>query len=172
MEELFEMLRLCRISTMRCLFLILAVFCVGKSHASSYGSWNVAAYFPNIQVLTMDRHSERFMRCAEELQAIGLGPDKYEVVQGVDGKKLPEMLWRRMAADDQKQAQGRMGCFMTHYRVIKQAWARYELAKRKGNWREIRKYRTVLIIEDNCAFGKVTGKQSASQKITESFLER
>lgn len=137
-----------------------------------FAGWDLASYFPNIQVITMNPQSTRFQRCVQEFEAIGLKPHEYELVLGIDGKTISERLWGRMNTDDILRKQGRMGCFMTHYNIIKETHNRYQQAKRRRDVKEMRKYKTLLIIEDNCGFGQVTGCLTASHRDYDKIFKK
>lgn len=149
-------------------------------------NWSVQKYFGHIKVISCDTTSERFRRCQRELAAIGLTSDDYEVIRGVDGTTLDASVVDRMTVWDKKlsrkkqkkQRQGQTGCFMAHYRAIKETATRYKSAQERlavlqadaksspqmlrVATKEVAKYSSLLIIEDNVGFGKVTGPLTAT----------
>jgi len=149
-------------------------------------NWNIQNYFGHIKVITTDTKSDRFRRCTEELKKIGLHPENYEVVRGKIGSSLKKSIWQRMVRwgteelrkkDTIKRLQGQAGCFMSQYKAIKDTVEQFRVATGRLNFirgnkqtslkdlrdatNEVRKYSSVLIIEDNTGFGRVTGKNSA-----------
>ena len=158
-----------------------------QDDATLNSDWKLGSYFPNIKVLTMDPDDERFQRCKQEFDLIGLKPQEYEVVRGVDGKTLPEALWERMESFDlrngpcpdewvDRRKQGRMGCYMAQFKIIRDAALSFEKARMAledvlaSNASEealdvaranVRKFSSVLLIEDNNGFGKITGPRTA-----------
>lgn len=151
-------------------------------------NWSLPKYFGHIKVITMDQNGERYKLFQEEIRKIGLSESEFEVVQGIDGKTLPLSLWNRMESSDirkgecppehlERRKQGQMGCYMAHYQAIKATAAMYEKAKAAFETLQsrpdtspealaaaseaLKKYSSVLIMEDNNGFGKVTGPRSA-----------
>lgn len=144
--------------------------------------WKLGSYFGEIKVITGNKEGERFKRCRQELASIGLKENDYTVFPGVNGADLDPAIWKRAynwnPRDTIKEKQGRMGCFMAHYNAIKDSADRLKnardnlekLKKEPGVSRElienaqaeIKKYSSVLIIEDNNGFGKVTGDHTAT----------
>lgn len=137
--------------------------------------WNLLQYFGHIKVLSTDTKAKRFERFAEEMEKIG--NDDYEVVLGPQGETLDPALWSRMvnwdrqlSADDlKKRHQGQTGCYMAHYMAIKGTVDAYKNAQKElanltpeEQSAKIKRLSSVLIIEDNNGFGRVTGPHSAT----------
>lgn len=147
-------------------------------------NWNLSHYFGHIKLITSNPASERFKRCRQELQQIGLEEADYRVVPGVNGAQLDPAIWQRAdnwdAEDSEQDKKGRMGCFMAHYQAIKESAESLKEAQEhlelllqqeyadpdalKEAERQINKYSSVLIIEDNTGFGLVTNDREATLK--------
>lgn len=144
--------------------------------------WNLGSYFGEIKVITGNPGSDRFKRCRQELAGVGLSEEDYTVFPGVNGSTLPPSIWQRADNwdnnDTDKQKQGRMGCFMAHYNAIKDSADRLKMARERLETlsslpyanpeliqqaqADVVKYSSVLIIEDNNGFGRVTGDHEAT----------
>jgi hypothetical protein len=154
--------------------------------ASMDKSWNLQKYFGHIKVISTNTETERFKRCQRELAKVGLGPQDYEIFPGVDATTLDKSIWSRVVkwgtenfsrADREKRLKGQAGCFMAHYRAVKDTVERYKAAlERLKNVKScpqlskedlqeaqdsVIKFSSVLIFEDNVGFGRVTGYLSA-----------
>jgi hypothetical protein len=152
-------------------------------------NWNLQKYFGQIKVISSNTQSNRFKRFQQELKMIGLTPQNYEVVPGVDGSKLDRFFWNRMVKWDKNQLtpnehkrrlQGQAGCVLAHYNAIINTITCYKAAKEilkkvKADSHatsadvckarnQVRKFSSLVIFEDNAGVGKVTGNYSADIK--------
>jgi GR25 family glycosyltransferase involved in LPS biosynthesis len=131
-------------------------------------------------VIHLAQETERLKCLQENYAAIGL--KDYVVFPACDGRKeLPRDIWGKMyslwATRDFKtvegiqafenQRKGEAGCFMSHFRVIKEVRAKfeealrlYEQAKAEGESealeryaKEVKRFSSVLVLEDDNGFG-------------------
>jgi len=148
-------------------------------------NWNLPKYFGQIKVISLDTKAERFQRFRQEMEKIGMSHSEYDIVPGVDGSTLDHSIWSRMvdwdkqlSPEDKKlRYQGQAGCFMAHYNAIKEAVDAYKDAQKTLDdlkrdphtvaetldtvVGKVKRLSSVLIIEDNNGFGRVTGDDSA-----------
>ena len=135
--------------------------------------WRLNDFFGHIKVIG-DKASPRYPLLLEKLKEVGLEESQFELSPVVHGSSLSEMIWSRVpawAAQEIATKQGIAGCSMAHYYLIKDTRDRYKRAlqrytelkkKLPANIRrfqaakkELKKYSSVLIIEDNNAFGRL-----------------
>lgn len=144
--------------------------------------WNLDDFFGTIFVINLPEAEERLISCCQALSKIGV--THFEVLPAINGRKdVNEELWKKMdrnwakidtsteegqrAFDNQRKAE--TGCYLSHWRVIQIIKERYEQAQKdlyhaqscsdySGINRaiiDLKKYRSVLILEDDNAFGIV-----------------
>lgn len=134
--------------------------------------WNLGTYFGHIKIIG-NKASPRYSQLKDEMKKIGLTEEKFELVPGVRGADLSESLWKRVPDwnEDMKTVrnkQGVSGCTVAHYNLIKDTNTKYKNAvtnlkqlqsenagieKQNEAQKEIEKYSSVLVMEDNNAFG-------------------
>lgn len=152
--------------------------------------WNLEDLFGNIVVINLPEAKNRLKRMSTNLNKIGLY--NYEVFKAINGEKeLDASIWQKMHKKREHMGsttpkgrrglvrfhKGEAGCYMSHYSVIKaqkenfdKSIAQFFSALAAGDnegvikaAQAIRKYRSVLILEDDCEFGILdkNGKQSS-----------
>lgn len=152
------------------------------------------AFFGSVYVIHLPQAEERLARLLDNFCQIGL--KDFVLFPACDGKELPRHITSKMfslwASRDLKtmegirafenQQNGEAGCFMSHYRVIKEVKAKFEEALKAyenaqsaeeamEREREVRKYSSVLILEDDNAFGFLEeDKKTATLKGCGLFL--
>lgn len=144
--------------------------------------WKLKETFGQIKVITADAQSGRFERLKKELIKVGMTEEQFSIAPAVNGASLSSSLWGRAHhwgdKDDERSKQGRMGCFMAHYDVIKasyEAWCeaqeRLHLALHKADidqneieeaLAEVRARSRLLVVEDNCGFGQADRDEELS----------
>lgn len=144
--------------------------------------WKLNDFFGTVAVINLPQADLRREKVTRELEAIHC---KFELFQGVDGRKDVDFeIWSKfygkrgsdldlstvegkLASD--KINQGRAGCYLSHYTLIKKvkesfdrAMLNYEFAQNsqdaeaiKHAEAELKKYSRVLILEDDAGFGDV-----------------
>lgn len=152
--------------------------------------WKLNSYFGSVFAINLPACKERLESIKEQLQAIGC--KKFEIFEGVDGRKdVDEAIWKKLKlnwarldlstpegqARFDRQRQGEAGCYLSHYRIIQLVKSRFDAALKtyrdaktvgdealqKKAYKELLKNRSVLILEDDTAFGLVASDgQSAS----------
>lgn len=148
-------------------------------------NWKLDQFFGEIKVISTDPQGVRCRRCKEELALIGLQEGCYSLFPGVEGYSLTPSLWKRAEnwwddEDSDKQRQGRMGCFMAHFLAIKDSAEKLEIATEyleelyddqtasleaiSDAEASVRRYSSVLIIEDNAGFGRVLDATHATRE--------
>lgn len=154
------------------------------------------AFFGSVYVIHLPKAEERLTSLLENFREIGL--KDYVLFPACDGRELPReisskmfSLWssRELKSIEgirafEKQQKGEAGCFMSHYRVIQEVKAKfeealkaYEKAVSQGAQeamelaKEVRRYSSVLILEDDNAFGFLAeDKRTATLKGCGLFL--
>ena len=155
--------------------------------------WKLGEFFGTIFVINFPQEIERLKLLKEANQEIGL--QEFEIFPAIDGRKeVSDTLWKKMdrnwAQIDlstpegqeafDRQRQGETGCYLSHLSVIKKVKACFEQAKEdlarlqsthaspeaiSEAMKRLRKSSSVLILEDDNAFGIVSqDKLSASLK--------
>lgn len=136
------------------------------------------SFFGSVYVIHLPKAEERLKRLLENFQEIGL--KDFVLFPACDGRELPREISSKMfslwAARDLKtmegirafenQQKGEAGCFMSHFQVIQEVKAKfekallaYEKAVALGDTaaselaKEVKRYSSVLILEDDNAFG-------------------
>lgn len=146
--------------------------------------WKLTDFFGCIYVISLRDAAQRRERVTRELQKVGVQPGEFEFFDAVNGRtELDEKIWKKMhvnwssfdtsqpegQAKLNLQFQGEAGCYMSHLGVIKtvrnkykEALAALETALASCNEAQIRaaaaqvrKYSSVLILEDDNGFGVV-----------------
>ncbi len=135
--------------------------------------WKLNEFFGHIKVLG-GKTSSRYGQLVEEMQKIGLSEDDFIAVPGVEGADLPKKLWSKVpdwAAKSERGKQGVAGCTIAHYNLILDTKTKYDEALNNYNalilrdlvtieeltfaQQEVKKYSSVLILENNAAFGSL-----------------
>lgn len=155
-----------------------------KSHSSNIldEDWMIYDYFGCLYVINLPRAKDRLETITNDLLDIGV--DKFDIMPAVDGRKnVPKKLWKKMTQNwanynlgtrsgrkkFKRQQQGETGCYLSHLNLIKLVKRRFDKASQKlqktfnnGNKKEYqralaqaRKYSSVMILEDDNAFGIV-----------------
>lgn len=155
-------------------------------------NWSLPKYFGHIKVLTLDPEAERFKQFLLEIAKVGLTKEAFEIAPGITGSKLPQSLWSRMSSWDirkklvegpllQERQKGQTGCYMAQFRAIAASKESYQkavanlkaLQAQKTSpealaeaEKEVKKYSSLLLIEDNNGFGRVCGPKAAQMEDT------
>ncbi len=150
--------------------------------------WKLGEFFGHIKVIGK-KGSERDKVQVEQFKKIGLKESDYEYAPTVDGKTLDPSLVARVpdwAAKTDDIRKGVAGCAMAHYQLIKSTKESYDkavaeltrvksekpsaeaLAKAEA---AVKKYSSVLIMEDNCAFGYLDGQRVSQKGVGKDFRE-
>lgn len=139
-------------------------------------------FFGSIYVINLPHAKARLERMTRELQQVGI--ENFTVWRAVNGRnshEVPEALWRKMSLNWRvldlstvegeerldRQFQGETGCYLSHYRLLQHVKTQYDMAREKLLMakdeaakelaeRELKKYSTVLILEDDNGFGLVS----------------
>jgi hypothetical protein len=153
--------------------------------------WKLKEFFGQIYVINLEQAKEKQLIFNENAKKIGLKEEEFTFFKATYGKKdLQQEVWGRVdnnycdidvsteagKAALNKQHQAQAGCYMSHYRVIKEAKQVYEDALNKFNDAKIAFHKSptktlsetlkeaeielqrksrVFIMEDDNAFGKV-----------------
>lgn len=162
--------------------------------------WGLQEYFGSIYVITLDHAEQRRTQITAALESIGVTKSDFEFFRGIDGRKeLDESIWKKMHRNWAKldtstpegrtllelQFKGEAGCYMSHYRVIQRVSQAYDEAvielhnaqlsndtiKIADAEKKVKKYSTVLILEDDSGFGIVEndGTSVTLEKTEEIF---
>lgn len=162
-----------------------------QSHSSHTldEDWMMYDYFGCLYVINLPRAKDRLETITKDLQDIGV--DQFDIMPAVDGRKnVPKELWKKMTQNwanynlahrrgrkkFKRQQQGETGCYLSHLKVIKLVKRRFDQANKKlqkaiinGNKKEYqravaqaRKYSSVMILEDDNAFGIVEQNKKAA----------
>jgi protein tyrosine phosphatase/GR25 family glycosyltransferase involved in LPS biosynthesis len=165
-------------------------------------NWELGQHFGSLFVITMKDHTDRQQKITNALATIGVQAKEFEFFTGVDGRKeLPESIWKKMymnwagidtstkkgQAKLDRQHKGEAGCYMNHFQLIQKVHDSYEQglydlqkAKESGDPNQIaeaeakvKKYRSVLILEDDGGFGIVRGDRiSSTLATTEAIFQK
>lgn len=149
-------------------------------------------FFGSIYVVNLPQAEERLKRITAEMEKIGLRHFQvWKATYGRNPDEVPEAIWSKMNLNWRHldpsnpeglkalhhQFQGEAGCFLSHYRLLKHVQERFQTAMEDlrfaleqqdsegiGLARErVKKYSTVLVMEDDNCFGYVNSdKRSAT----------
>lgn len=138
-------------------------------------NWQLPEYFGHIKVIS-SKDSPRYAVFIEKMKEVGLTEEQIELSPCISGSALDKSLWSRVPpriVEDDLKKQGVAGCFYAHYIAIKDTYERYKRAiehytalQNEANpsllklylaQAQIDKYSSVLIMEDNNAFGLLLG---------------
>lgn len=156
--------------------------------------WNLNQYFGHIYVINLKDKPGSEPKNGKKLEAVAadlnkIGCQIFERLEATWGADLPKEVWQRVEDNSwnlpegerlDKQHMGQAGCFMSHYRVIKDANDKFELAKKEleevqgrlqvaksldeqnsiikliqEKEKRVREYSSILILEDDNGFGFV-----------------
>jgi GR25 family glycosyltransferase involved in LPS biosynthesis len=163
-------------------------------------SWGLQDHFGSIFVINLEQAKDRRIQITKSLERIGVFKEMFEFFKATDGRKeLDESVWKKMYMNWAKidtstpegrvklnsQFQGEAGCYMSHYRLLQHVSKAYDEAKvelrnaeRAGDSvkiaeaeKAVKKYSSVLILEDDTGFGIVQkdGLSVTSEKCEEIF---
>lgn len=144
-------------------------------------NWGLNDYFGHVYVINLDDTAKSGDRFARNLQRItrdlhNVGCQTFERFRATDGAtELEESVWKRVddnslnlepGVELDRQHKAQAGCFMSHYRVIKDAQEKHQHAiqmlrmAKNDNERTaaevaIKEYDSILILEDDNGFGWV-----------------
>lgn len=152
--------------------------------------WKFNEFFGTVTVINLPQAEQRLKSVSEEFRNIGT---EFEIFRAIDGcKELEPSIWQKI--DDNRDGndisteegrlaqdrflQGAAGCYMSHYRLIqriKDCFDRamidlYSAQEVKDEnaiekaYRNLRKYSSVLIIEDDCGFGIVNNTNNSADR--------
>ncbi len=173
-----------------------------KNYTNQATNWALQDHFGSIYVISLEHAEERRMKITEALENIGVYRKDFEFFTATDGRKdLDEAIWKKMHMNWAKidtstseglaklhhQFQGEAGCYMSHYRLIQrvsQAFDEAENELQKADLandeikideakKKVKKYSSVLILEDDTGFGLVQkdGASVTLEKTDEIFKE-
>lgn len=132
--------------------------------------WHLSEFFGHIKIIG-SKDSSRYPQLLEKLGEVGLTEEQFEFSPEVDGTSLDESLWSRVSWRHKlpEAKQGVAGCVMAHYCLLKETRDKYHEALQAYEAlqkqplpsedelivakKQVEKYSSVLIMEDNCAFG-------------------
>lgn len=125
--------------------------------------WQLSSFFGHVKVIS-SKDSPRYPILLLHLQEVGLSESQFELSSSVT--HVSEAFWSRVpcwASQNHPIKQGIAGCSLAHYQLIKDTRDKYQqalqdLAKAPPEERQflqaqVDRYSSVLIIEDNTAFG-------------------
>lgn len=143
--------------------------------------WMLYDYFGCLYVINLPRAKERLKTITSDLSDIGL--DKFQIFKAVEGSKVAPEIYKKLSRNwahydlttDKgrkgflKQQQGETGCYLSHLEVIKRVKTLFDRATQdlekaiaandkkeiKAARAKARKYSSVMILEDDNAFGFV-----------------
>lgn len=152
-------------------------------------NWQLDKFFGAVRVINLDRDKQRMAAFRQNSGTVGLTEGRYERFRGCDGRKeLDRSVWNRMKSNYRciftltakgrakldRQHMGQIGCYMSHYLLIKETAENYEAAKKelsllnqdpgateeqiKDAEAKVKKYSSVLILEDDNEFGMILPK--------------
>lgn len=191
------------------MYLLLILLMAGIGFSSE--NWDLNSYFGHIYVINLSDTSEsngkyarKMKHITEELRKTGC--NRFERIEATQGASLGADIWGRFTnncckkktkEELDKMHQGQAGCYMSHYRAIKDANENYNqacselsaLQKKVKNERsqeaknllaaakaKVDEYSCILILEDDSGFGflETVSNQSAVVKLqgsAEAFKE-
>lgn len=155
-------------------------------------NWNLNEYFGHTYIINLDKDKHRLEKISNNLKELGV--PKFERFAATYGKELPPEMWDRMYDNSFFESgekltnihKGQVGCFMSHYRVIKDAKEKhdlalknYEIAKKsfdiatpdqkpaailhmENMAKQVKEYSSILIFEDDNGFGQVINEGMAT----------
>ena len=158
-------------------------------------------HFGSIYVINLPDQIERRQRITQVLASIGLASKDFEFFPAIDGRGLPEAIWKKMhnnwqgfdlataegVAKLHSQFQREAGCYMSHLKVIETIRKRYEeskaalaAAEAAGDAektaeakKKVEERSFALILEDDTGFGLVNDDmKSASMKMIGTIFQR
>jgi hypothetical protein len=151
--------------------------------------WHLDRFFGHIKIIS-SKDSPRFPLLLEKMQEVGLNQEQFELSPTIAGDTLPESLWQRVpawASEDPIVKQKIAGCTMAHYYLIKNTRDRYQeafknyrrlqsepeapLSDLEAAKNEVAKYSSVLIMEDNNAFGSLKNGAPTLEGMGKLFRE-
>jgi len=143
--------------------------------------WKLLDFFGHIKVVGREG-SERDLVMQKEFGKIGLKKGDYEYSDPVDGSIQDESLKNKVVSWSYKNEKGRngvLGCTLAHYNLILDTKSKYDAAVKAFEQdpeslkarSEVKKYSSVLIMEDNCAFGILDGQTPILKKVGKQFRE-
>lgn len=109
-------------------------------------NWCLGDYVGQIRVINLAARTDKLDGIAQDLEGIGLPKDRWQRFNAVLGKTLDKAIWNRMKSDHtigkyrftskyrekaDKLHQSQTGCFMSHYRAIKEVSDEYKKAKKQ-----------------------------------------
>ncbi len=159
--------------------------------------WRLNDFFGTIMVINLPRSKERLTQITQELY--GINTHTFNVFPAIDGRKeLPPSIWQKIQQNRERYDiktvegrasldrlhQGEAGCYMSHYMIIRKmkeafdhALVDFKAATEKGDEETIkianeklRKYSSVLILEDDVCFGIVERNGNISKNGTGRIL--
>lgn len=173
-----------------------------QGHALQATNWGLQDHFGSIFVINLEHAEQRRIQIAKALESVGVFKKDFEFFKAIDGRKdLDESIWKKMhmnwakidistpegRAKLDRQFQGEAGCYMSHYRLIQRVSQAFDEAegelqnaklandatKIAEAEKKVKKYSSVLILEDDTGFGLVQkdGASATLEKTTEIFTE-
>jgi Glycosyltransferase family 25 (LPS biosynthesis protein) len=154
-------------------------------------NWRLNEFFGTIAVINLPKSKQRLKNVSKELHLIGT--KVFEVFRAINGRKeVDASIWKkfhfnrenydtsteegRLALDELHK--GEAGCYLSHYKLIKRTKDAYEqamkeLALAQATYDDltikiaefaVRKYSSVLILEDDSSFGILNKEKSGAYK--------
>lgn len=154
--------------------------------------WKLNEFFGTIAIINLPKDTERLSRTIGELQHIGVYT--YEIFPAIDGRsEVSPHIWQKFVDNPRttfdintpegklafdRLRQGIAGCYLSHYYLIQQAKAAFDSALMQLEIAAanrdplaidlakdlVRKYSSILILEDDNGFGIVDSKGASSSK--------
>jgi GR25 family glycosyltransferase involved in LPS biosynthesis len=153
-------------------------------------NWKLNEFFGTVRVINLDGHEKRMQDVKKELAGVGLKEGEFERFRGINGREeIKKDIWDQIQSNYKhydtetkegrekldKQHKGQAGCYMSHYRLIKETSEKYDNARRKllslqkenasteelkEAQAEVKKYSNVLILEDDNQFGTIPSESN------------
>lgn len=151
--------------------------------------WKLNEYFGSVVTINLPRCPERLVSITEKFREIGC--KQFDIFKGIDGRvEVPEWIWQKfylnwggldLSTEEGKaqydtQRKGEAGCYLSHYNVIKGIKENFDKAlksylkavveknedTKKTAYKDLLKYRSVLIVEDDTGFGLMNDDRMAA----------
>lgn len=152
--------------------------------------WRLDELFETIILINLPQATERLENATKQLNNIGVY--NFEVFRAIDGRKeVGKEIWskfhsNRDAINPSKPEgkanldllhQAEAGCYLSHYKVVEKVKNAFDAAVQKMNdakqsqdqeaWKdaysEAQKFSRVLILEDDCNFGRILEEEVVTQ---------
>lgn len=162
--------------------------------------WKLESYFGSIYVINLSHATARLEHVRKQLAQVG--GKNFEVFSAIDGRKeVDEAIWRKIREKPEmkgartaqeimkyeRQLQGEAGCYLSHLSVVETVREKYKQAVKdleqaclsqdpaqiEAASKAVKKYSSVLILEDDNGFGIVgLDKQSVTMKTVGTIFRK